>query len=132
MSPQEAGGLVGIIVALTGAYIAWRKYRPETNDITVTTADKVNTMTLRFASEVSQDNDELRAKLDALVSEFDQYRRDTDARLAELSVELRAERAEKERERAERERVARENDELRARVKALEAEVARLKAGRRT
>lgn len=125
MTPQEAGGIVGIIVALTGAYIAWRKYRPETNDITVTTADKVNTMTLRFASEVADDNDELRKLVDDLRSEFDQYRRDTDAHMAELSVELRAERAEKE-------RVKRENNELKERVTELEAEVKALKSGRRS
>lgn len=123
MSIEQAGGIVGIIVALTGAYIAWRKYRPETNDITITTADKVNAMTLRFAGDVAKDNDDLRREIDELRAEFVQYRNDADARMAELSVELRAERAEKE-------RVKRENDELRGRVKALESEVDRLKAGR--
>lgn len=121
MSAQEAGGIVGIIAALTAAYIAWRKYRPETNDITVTTADKVNTMTLRFASDVAKDNDDLRDRLDELEKAFGEYRRDTDARLAEYSVELRAERAEKE-------RVKRENAELRGRVKRLEAEVSELRS----
>lgn len=124
MTTQEAGSLIGIIAALTGAYIAWRKYRPETNDITVTTADKVNTMTLRFASEVSEDNDELRRLLDELRAEFHQYRTDTDARLAEYSVELRAERAEKE-------RVKRENRDLKKRVTELETEVRALKSGNR-
>lgn len=121
MSPHEFGGIIGVIVALSGAYIAWRKYRPETNDITVTTADKVNTMTLRFAEDVSKDNDDLRDRLDELEKAFAQYRRDTDARLAEYSVELRAERAEKD-------RVKRENDELRFRVKTLEDEVRELRS----
>lgn len=120
MSPQEAGSVVAIIAALTGAYIAWRKYRPETNDITVTTADKVNTMTLRFAGDVAKDNDELRDRLEALEEAFAKYRHDADAEMSQLRVEMRAERAEKE-------RVKRENDELRARVDELEAEVARLK-----
>ena len=122
MNPTAAGlvGVIGMIVSLTGAYIAWRKYRPETNDITVTTADKVNTMTLRFAGDVAKDNDELRDRLDALEAAFAKYRQDADAEMSQLRVEMRAERAEKE-------RVKRENDELRARVDELEAEVARLK-----
>jgi predicted RNase H-like nuclease (RuvC/YqgF family) len=124
MTAQEAGGIVGIIVALTGAYIAWRKYRPETNDITVTTADKVNTMTLRFANDVSKDNDDLRAEIDELRKEFRQYRDDTDAEMAQLKVEVRAERNEKE-------RYMRENDDLRNRVGELENEVRALKSGRR-
>lgn len=130
MTLQQTGSIVAIIGALVGAYIAWRKYRPETNDITVTTADKVNTMTLRFASEVSDDNDALRKLVDGLREDFDGYRRDTELRLAELGVELRAEKAEKE-------RVKRENDELlqrltraEKRVGELEAEVQRLKADR--
>lgn len=123
MSPTEAGGIVGIIVALTGAYIAWRKYRPETNDITVTTADKVNMMTLRFAGDVSKDNDDLRQEIADLRAEFVQYRRDTDALMAQLKVELRAERAEKE-------HVQRENQALKVRVQSLETEVNALKSGR--
>lgn len=123
MSPTEAGGIVGIIVALTGAYIAWRKYRPETNDITVTTADKVNMMTLRFAGDVSKDNDDLRQEIADLRAEFVQYRRDTDALMAQLKVELRAERAEKE-------HVQRENQALKVRVQSLETEVDALKSGR--
>lgn len=123
MSAQEAGGIVAIIVSLTGAYIAWRKYRPETNDITVTTADKVNTMTLRFADEVSKDNDDLRAEIDELRREFRQYRDDTDAVMAQMKVELRAERAEKE-------QVQRENAVLKERVDELETEVRALQSGR--
>ena len=128
MTPQTTASFVAIIVALSGAYIAWRKYRPETNDITVTTADKVNMMTLRFAGDVSKDNDDLRGEIEELRSEFRQYRLDTESRLAELSVQVRAERAEKD-------RVKRENDELlgrlsraESRVAELENEVARLKA----
>ena len=123
MTPQEAGGIVGIIVALTGAYIAWRKYRPETNDITVTTADKVNTMTLRFAGDVAKDNDDLRAEIDELRKEFRQYREDTDSAMAQLKIEVRAERNEKE-------RYMRENEDLRSRVDELESEVRALKSGR--
>lgn len=121
MNVSQTGSIVAIIAALTGAYIAWRKYRPETNDITVTTADKVNAMTLRFAGDVSQDNDDLREMLAALRREFDQYRHDADAEMSQLRVEMRAERAEKD-------RVKRENDELRRRVAELESQVRELKA----
>lgn len=124
MTPQEAGGIVGIIVALTGAYIAWRKYRPETNDITVTTADKVNTMTLRFANDVAKDNDDLRAEIEELRREFRQYRDDADAVMAQMKVELRAERAEKE-------HVVRENALLKERIDELEAKVRALQSDRR-
>lgn len=51
--------------------------------------------------------------------EFTQYRRDNEARIAELAAELRAEKAEKR-------LVQQENERLHARVAVLEAEVARL------
>lgn len=121
MTWETTGSVVAMIVALSGAYIAWRKYRPETNDITVTTADKVNSMTLRFAGDVAKDNDDLRTDLAELRREFAQYRTDTEARLAELGSQLRAAKAENVEltHRAER---------AEARVTELEAEVARLKA----
>lgn len=123
MNAQEAGGIVAIIAALIAAYIAWRKWPSETRDITVTTADKVNTMTLRFADSVSGDNDDLRKEIDELRAEFRQYRDDTDKLMAQLKVELRAERAEKE-------NVQRENESLIRRVDELESEVRALKAKR--
>lgn len=123
MSIEAAGGIVAIIVSLTGAYIAWRKYRPETDSITVTSADKVNSMTLQFADKVSEDNDDLREQIAALRAEFTKYREDTDAEMALMRVELRAERAEKE-------AVKRENNALKLRVDELEAEVRALKSGR--
>lgn len=128
MTPQDTGSVVAIVAALVGAYIAWRKYRPETNDITVTTANQVNAMTLRFAGAVDEDNDDLRERLKALSDEFAQYRTDTDARLTELSAQLRAETAQRRRFEQEAGQLEVENSRLRGRVDELENEVARLKA----
>lgn len=120
---ETIGAIAGAVAALGGFLLAWRKFRPETNDITVTTADKVTSMSLRFANEVSDDNAELRKMLDDLRADFDQYRRDTQDHLAELGVQLRAAKGEKQ-------RVAEENTLLKARVADLETEVAHLKAAR--
>lgn len=116
------GAVTGLVVALTGAYIAWRKWKPETAQIVVTSAEKVNAMTLQFAGNALAENNELQREINELRAEFRQYRTDTDLLLAELKAELRAERAEKQ-------AVKRENEALRQRVADLEAEVARLKAG---
>lgn len=120
MSAQDAAGVIGAIALLVGAYVTWRKQRPETNDITVTAASKVNEMTLKFADAVDQDNDDLREQLKTLRAEFTQYREDTDARMAELSVMLRA-------ATAENVRLEKENGRLKARVTELESEVGRLR-----
>jgi predicted component of type VI protein secretion system len=121
MSAAEIAALVTAAALLLAALTAYRKFKPERNDITITSADKVNAMTLRFAGDVNRDNESLREDLDELKAAFDQYRKDTEARLSEMAVELRAERAEKL-------AVKQENEQLRGRVLALETEVATLKA----
>ncbi len=116
--------LTGLLVGAGGlitAFVLWRKAPAERNDIKITSADKVNAMTLRFAGDVNKDNEALREDIDEMRREFDQYRTDTQTRLDEMSVELRAERAEKL-------AVKRENETLRERVDELEREVASLKA----
>lgn len=122
MNSQDAAPIIGAIALLVGAYVAWRKYQPETNDITVTAASKVNEMTLKFADVVDQDNDDLREQLKALRAEFTKYREDTDSRLAELSTRLRA-------SVAENVRLEDENGRLKKRVTELESEVGRLRDG---
>jgi len=120
---MTAQGVAALLVAgagLLAAYTAYRKFRPERNDITITTADRVNAMTLRFAGVVDQDNDDLRGEVAALKAEFTQYRADTEARHAEYAAALRAEKAEKQ-------RYQYENEQLKARVTELESEVRHLK-----
>lgn len=118
---EVAGTVVGILAVASGVVVAWRKLRPEMADIIVTSADKVSEMSLRFASQVGQENDALVAEIAQLRKEFDQYRRDVDSELSQLRAELRAEKAEKKDVKAE-------NDRLRAQVSELEAEVGRLRA----
>lgn len=121
------GALAGLVVTLTGAYAAWRKLKPETAQIVVTSAEKVNAMTLEFAGRVGEENNELQREIADLRAEFHQYRRDTEAVLSELKAELRAERAEKEAVKRENETLLERVAKAEARVTELEAEVARLK-----
>lgn len=121
MSGTEVAEILGASAALILAMVAYRKWRPERDGVTITNAGKVTEMSLSFADRVDQDNDDLRAEMAALRREFDQYRNDTQDALSTLNVELRAERAEKL-------AVKRENEQLRARVQALEAQVRELKA----
>lgn len=121
MSGTEVAEILGATAALVLALVAYRKWRPERDGVTITNAGKVTEMSLSFADRVDQDNDDLRASIAALRAEFDQYRDDTRSKLSELHTELRAERAEKA-------AVKRENEALRARVQALEGEVRELKA----
>lgn len=121
MSGTEVAEVLGATAALILAVVAYRKWRPERDGVTITNAGKVTEMSLSFADRVDQDNDDLRADIAALRREFDQYRNDTRDELSKLHTELRAERAEKV-------AVKRENEQLRARVQTLESEVRELKA----
>lgn len=116
-------GLAGLITALVGGYAVYRKLPSEKRDIIITSADRLNQMTLRFSEAVDEDNVSLRQQLQQLRVEFDEYRTKTEGRLETLSGELRQERSEKE-------SVKRENARLTARVTELETEVAVLKAHR--
>jgi outer membrane murein-binding lipoprotein Lpp len=129
--------LLAAVASLVTAFVLFRKAKPERNDITITSADKVNAMTLRFAGVVDADNDDLRAqlrelsaKLTRLGGEFEQYRADTDARLAEQAVQVREARAGEVEATRKANLYAAENKELRIRVDSLEAEVTALKADR--
>lgn len=121
MNGTEVAQLITAVALLIGAVVAYRKWRPERDGVTITNAGKVTEMSLSFADRVDQDNDDLRAAIAALRTEFDQYREDTRNKLSELHTELRAERAEKA-------AVKRENAALQARVQVLEAEVRDLRA----
>lgn len=121
MSARDVAELLAATAGLLLAIVAYRKWRPERDGVTITNAGKVTEMSLSFADRVDQDNDDLRAAIAALRAEFDAYRDDTRDKLSELHTELRAERAEKV-------AVKRENEQLRARVQTLEAEVRELKA----
>jgi cell division protein FtsB len=127
---QALGLFVAVIVSAAGSILAWRKWGPERGLVTVTTADKVNQMTLRFAGAVDSDNDDLRAQIAALRTEFNQYRIDTDARLAEQAAQVRAARAGEAEAIRKATAYAAENAELRERVDSLEAEVTQLIADR--
>lgn len=121
------GALAVLVTALGTAYGIWRKAPSEGRDITITSADRLNQMTLRFSEAVDDDNvslrqqlHELREQIAAKGREEAQYRADVETRLAELSAQVRAEKAEKESVKAE-------NLRLTKRVADLEDEVRNLR-----
>jgi gas vesicle protein len=117
---QTIGGVILALASLLGAIAAYRKFGPEARQIEVKIVDTNVTIADRLRDGAVADWERIRGELDDLTTEFRQYRLDTEGRLAEMSAELRAERAEKE-------HVKQENERLRDRVKALETEVASLK-----
>jgi hypothetical protein len=129
-----------LLTALAGflaALLAWRKYGPEARKISVETVDinvKVAGDNVRIAGDLRDDAWEqwakVRTELTALTERFDQYRIDTDARLAEQATQVRAARAGEAEAIRKANLYAAENKELRIRVDSLEAEVTALKADR--
>lgn len=120
---------VGAAAGLIAAYVAWRKLRPETRDITVTSANKVTEMSLRFATAAGNENDQLVADIRALRDEFNEYKAATDQRITDLTNELSTEREEKQRVKRENVHLIRRVAKAEARVSELEVEVARLSNG---
>jgi chromosome segregation ATPase len=116
-------GIAAVLGPVITAVVLLRKAGGETRKITVETVDVNVNIAGRLRDKAIEDWERIGSELDAIRTEFDQYKRDTDARMAELTTELRAERAEKQ-------AVKRENDRLRERVSDLEAEVERLKSAR--
>lgn len=125
--------LAGLLLAL----LAWRKYGPEARKISVETVDinvKVAGDNVRIAGDLRDDAWEqwakVRTEMTKLREEFDQYRADTDKRLAEQATEVRAARAGEAEATRKANLYAEENTHLQQRVAALEAEVADLRADR--
>lgn len=122
MSDTQA---LAALVAGLGTFLlgvaAYRKWGPEARKITVDTVEVNVRVAGELRDDALSDRQAAREELAVLRRDFQQYRADTDARLAELSAQLRAERAEKV-------AVKQENEKLRARVDELETEVTRLKS----
>lgn len=128
------GGVVTAIGVLLGGIAAYRKMRPEARKISVETVDinvKVAGDNVRIAGDLRDDAWEqwakVRTDMAELRREFDQYRADTDARLAEQAAEVRAARAGEAEALRKADRYAEENAQLRERVDVLETEVASLR-----
>lgn len=116
--------LGGLFVVLSGAYFAWRKLKPETTNIQITTADKITEMAVRVGTFAESQRDDLAVQVRELQQQLEAFRERVDA------AEQRASAAE-ERARAAEGRVrelTEENESLKSRVVDLEAEVERLKA----
>lgn len=135
MNGSDVAQVVSGFVAFLGVgvgLLAYFKYKPGQRENVEMTVAQANLNIAQGTVQLSQIvNDELEsqfrrmsAEMTQIRDDFRQYREDTDKRLAELSIELRAEKAEK----AE---VKRENDQLRERVGELEREVASLKSAGR-
>lgn len=117
-----------MVAAMAGGYAVYRKLPAEKRDITITSADRLNQMTLRFSEAVDEDNVSLREQIAELRVQIATQRRDDEAyrkkveeRLAELADEVRTEREQKIQVKAE-------NEQLKLRVTELETEVAALKS----
>lgn len=133
------GGIGTLLTGLISAYLLLRKFPLESRKLTVETVDVNVKIAGELRDDAMEDRQAARADLAALRAEFDQYRTDTDKRLAELGAALRGEKAENQRLRSERDaavaRTARVEKEagkeisrLRKRVDDLETEVRELKA----
>lgn len=114
-------GLAGVLATLSGAILAWRKWKPSRTNIQVTTADTLVDIAVEAAGIVKVQRDELRTDVDTLKRRLDEAL----VSLDECSGVIRRERERSERAavEAERERFA-----LLARIDHLEAEVAALRA----
>jgi uncharacterized protein YceH (UPF0502 family) len=137
MEVQEAISLGIATLAAVGALLAYFKRKPgqkEKDEVTVAEGNiNVAQGTLNIAQgTIELVTETLEKRFRTMNDDMsEQYRFDTDARIAELTAELRGERAENQRLRLENDELksqVRENAELRARVSGLEAEVAQLKA----
>jgi chromosome segregation ATPase len=140
--PTWAYVLTGLATLLTGgvsAYVLLRKYPLEHRKLTVETVDVNVKIAGALRDDAMEDRQAAREELAALRAEFEQYRADTNKRLAELGTLLRAEKAENERLRSERDRAvalteqiereaAEEISRLQERVQVLEDEVRELRA----
>jgi uncharacterized membrane-anchored protein YhcB (DUF1043 family) len=113
---------IAIVVAGVLGYFKWRPGQREQVGMTVAQATMhVAQGTIQLVTTELEDQfKRMSAEMRTMRDEHDQYRRDTDSRLAELGTQLRAEKAEKE-------LVKQENVHLRERVNVLEAQVRELK-----
>ncbi len=123
-------GLAAFPASLAGAVALLRRLPSETRKLTVETVDVNVKIAGDLRDDALHDRQQAREDLTALRREFDQYRADTDARLAEMAVEVRAARAGETEAKRQAESYRAENEELRGRVDELETEVAQLKADR--
>lgn len=115
------GPILTTLVLLRKAPAESRKISVDTVDVNVSIAGKLRDVAVR-------DWERIDAEMEDLRRDFNQYREDTDARLAEQAAEVRAARAGEAEAIRKAERYAEENNELRERVQSLEHEVASLKA----
>lgn len=132
-------GLGTLFTGLVGALLLLRRFPLESRKLTVDTVDVNVKIAGALRDDAMEDRQAAREELAALRREFEQYRTDTDKRLAELSTALRSEKAENVRLQAERDAAiqraqqverdsAEEISRLQGRVDALEGEVRELQA----
>lgn len=114
-------GMAGVVATLSGALLAWRKWKPNQVQIQVTTADTLIDMAVEAASMVKIQRDELQAKLERVEGRLDAAEENLNACTGTIRKER--ERAAQAAVEAEREKFA-----LLARVDALEEQVRRLRA----
>lgn len=126
------GSIAVAIAALMTAVIAWRKFKPETTSIQVTSADTVVEMTIKSAQIIQEERNDLRLQVRELRSTLEEFRERVEASedRADLA-ERRAAQAEKRAETSETrvEVLTRENHRLRKRIAHLEQEVESIKKG---
>lgn len=124
------GALAAFVTATVGAIIAWRKVRPETASIHVTSANNLVEVAIRATGLVEEQRDDLVAEIGAIRDRMAAL--ESRAQAAEdraLAAERRVTLLEDdiERIRESKMRVAEQNLLLKERVKHLEDEVERLR-----
>lgn len=117
------GSLAALVTALAGAYALWRKLRPETTNIQVTSADTLIALTRDAATFVGDERDRLADRVRDLESKLASFERRV------VEAEDRAEAAENRANQSESKvtELTQENGRLRDRVQHLEEEVQRLR-----
>jgi uncharacterized protein involved in exopolysaccharide biosynthesis len=109
-----------------GGIVAYRKLKPETDQIIVSSAKGVVAIQRETLDEMRKDRADDRQRMDELETRFTAQAAEA-ARAAALA--LAACQAEREEARTERDAARADNAELRKRIEHLEAEVAQMRAG---
>lgn len=124
---ESTGAVVGVVAVLMSIVAAVYKLGPDRTKIIVESAKVSVEMSDTLRDDLREDVAALRAELAERRREDDLYRSDVESRLAELSAQVRAERAEKEHVKGENRRLLQRVTRAEKRVTELEAEVGRLR-----
>lgn len=126
-----AAASVGTLLVGLAAYRKWgpeaRKIKVDTVDVNVKIAGELRDDAWESFDRLRNEMKDLRKLRESDRLEFEQYQHDTEARMTELSVAVRSEKALRMTVQQENVHIREENRQLRERIATLEQEVASLK-----